>query len=87
MAKLSKKDKLIKEKVIRSKQYPLSEALQLLKEFGTAKFNESIDVSVNLGVDPRKSDQMSVAQPYCRTAQVKWSEWQCLHKDQMQMLQ
>jgi len=57
MAKLSKKDKLIKEKVIRSKQYPLSEALQLLKEFGTAKFNESIDVSVNLGVDPRKSDQ------------------------------
>ncbi len=57
MAKLSKKDKLIKEKVIRSKQYPISEAVQLLKEFGTAKFNESIDVSVNLGVDPRKSDQ------------------------------
>jgi len=57
MAKLSKKDKLIKEKVIRSKQYPIAEAVQLLKEFGTAKFNESIDVSVNLGVDPRKSDQ------------------------------
>lgn len=57
MASLSKKAKLIKEKVNRSKQYSLSEAVQLLKEFGTQKFNESIDVSVNLGVDPRKSDQ------------------------------
>jgi large subunit ribosomal protein L1 len=57
MAKLSKKAKLIKEKVDRSKQYPIVEAVQLLKEFGASKFNEAIDVSVNLGVDPRKSDQ------------------------------
>jgi len=57
MAKLSKKAKLIREKVKRTKQYSLSEAVQLLKEFGTSKFNEAIDVSVNLGVDPRKSDQ------------------------------
>ncbi len=57
MAKLSKKAKLIREKVSRAKQYHLSEAVKLLKEFGTATFNEAVDVSVNLGVDPRKSDQ------------------------------
>jgi large subunit ribosomal protein L1 len=57
MAKLSKKAKLIKSKVDRARQYSVTEAVQILKEVGTAKFNEAIDVSVNLGVDPRKSDQ------------------------------
>lgn len=57
MAKLSKKGKLIKSKVDRTKQYSVTEAVQILKELGTAKFIEAIDVSVNLGVDPRKSDQ------------------------------
>jgi large subunit ribosomal protein L1 len=57
MAKLSKKAKLIKSKVDRAKQYSITEAVALLKELGTAKFAEAIDVSVNLGVDPRKSDQ------------------------------
>ena len=57
MAKLSKKAKLIKSKVDKTKQYSITEAVQILKELGTAKFNEAIDVSVNLGVDPRKSDQ------------------------------
>ncbi|MBF6650907.1 MULTISPECIES: 50S ribosomal protein L1 [unclassified Methylobacter] len=57
MAKLSKRAKLIKSKVDRTKQYSITEAVQLLKELGTAKFNEAVDVSVNLGVDPRKSDQ------------------------------
>jgi large subunit ribosomal protein L1 len=57
MAKLSKKAKLIKSKVIRTKQYSITEAVQLLKELASTKFGESIDVSVNLGVDPRKSDQ------------------------------
>lgn len=57
MAKLSKKAKVIKGKVDKTKQYTITEAVQLLKELGTAKFNEAIDVSVNLGVDPRKSDQ------------------------------
>ncbi|MEC4747075.1 50S ribosomal protein L1 [Methylomicrobium sp. Wu6] len=57
MAKLSKKAKLIKSKVERTKQYSITDAVALLKELGTAKFSESIDVSVNLGVDPRKSDQ------------------------------
>ncbi len=57
MAKLSKKAKIIKGKVDKTKQYSIADAVQLLKELGTAKFNEAIDVSVNLGVDPRKSDQ------------------------------
>ncbi|QWF70293.1 50S ribosomal protein L1 [Methylomonas paludis] len=57
MAKISKRAKAIKEKVVRSKQYSVSEAVGLLKEFANSKFDESVDVSVNLGVDPRKSDQ------------------------------
>ncbi len=57
MAKLSKKAKLIKVKVDKTKQYSVAEAVTLLKELATTKFNEAIDVSVNLGVDPRKSDQ------------------------------
>ena len=57
MAQLSKKAKAIKAKVDKSKQYTVAEAVQLLKEFSTSKFSEAIDVSVNLGVDPRKSDQ------------------------------
>ncbi|MDI1232227.1 MAG: 50S ribosomal protein L1 [Methylobacter sp.] len=57
MAKLSKKAKIIKGKVDKTKQYSIAEAVKLLKELSTAKFNEAIDVSVNMGVDPRKSDQ------------------------------
>lgn len=57
MAKLTKKAKLIKQKIDKTKQYSVVEAVSLLKELGAAKFVESVDVSVNLGVDPRKSDQ------------------------------
>lgn len=57
MAKISKKAKAIKAKVSGSKQYSVAEAIGLLKEFANSKFDESLDVSVNLGVDPRKSDQ------------------------------
>lgn len=57
MAKLSKKAKLIREKVDVTKQYGIDDAVALVKEFATAKFVESIDVAVNLGIDPRKSDQ------------------------------
>jgi len=57
MAKLSKKAKLVKSKVDKAKQYSITEAVQILKDLGTEKFNEAIDISVNLGVDPRKSDQ------------------------------
>lgn len=58
MAKLSKRAKMIAEKIDRSKLYDVEEALNLLKEVSTVKFSESVDVSVNLGVDARKSDQM-----------------------------
>jgi len=58
MAKLTKRAKLIAEKIDRTRQYAVDEALDLIKSVSSVKFNESIDVSVNLGVDPRKSDQV-----------------------------
>lgn len=58
MAKYSKKQKAIKEQVEAGKLYPTNDAFQLLKSLPPAKFLESVDVSVNLGVDPRKSDQV-----------------------------
>ena len=58
MAVLSKRKKLAREKVNPDSHYPIDEALTMVKELATAKFPESIDVSVNLGVDPRKSDQV-----------------------------
>ena len=57
MAKLSKKAKNIADKVQLGKLYSVEEALSLLSEFSSKKFKESIDVAINLGVDPRKSDQ------------------------------
>jgi len=57
MAKLTKRARLIKEKVTEGKQYNIEEAVELLNELSSVKFTESIDVAVNLGVDPRKSDQ------------------------------
>lgn len=58
MAKLSKKQRAIAEKLDRTRNYSVEEAVSLIAEFASAKFSESIDVSVNLGVDPRKSDQV-----------------------------
>lgn len=58
MSKLSKKSKLIAEKIDGAKSYSVTEAVAFLDKFQSAKFKESIDVSVNLGVDPRKSDQV-----------------------------
>jgi len=57
MAKLTKRQKAIREKIDAEKLYPAEEAFALVKEFATVKFTESIDVAINLGVDPRKSDQ------------------------------
>ena len=57
MAKLSKRAKAFRERVDANKSYPLDEAIAILKETATAKFNESVEVAVNLGVDARKSDQ------------------------------
>jgi len=58
MAGMSKRVKAIRAKVDRQKLYPLGDALGLVKECAKAKFDESIDVAVQLGVDPRKSDQV-----------------------------
>ncbi len=58
MAKLTKAQKAIEGRVNRTQAYPADEALQLVKELAHAKFVESVDVAVNLGVDPKKSDQV-----------------------------
>ncbi|MDO6565321.1 50S ribosomal protein L1 [Amphritea sp. 1_MG-2023] len=57
MAKLTKRQKAIAEKVQPGKQYTVSDAVTLLNELSTVGFKESVDVAVNLGIDPRKSDQ------------------------------
>lgn len=58
MARLSKRMKAVKEKIEHGKLYAADEAFQILKDLPRARFTESVDVSVNLGVDPRKSDQV-----------------------------
>jgi len=58
MARLSKREQAIHAKLTPGKIYPIDEALGLLKQVATAKFVEAVEVAVNLGVDPRKSDQV-----------------------------
>lgn len=58
MAKVSKRIRALREKFDKEKLYTLDEALSLVKETATAKFDESIDVAIQLGIDPRKSDQL-----------------------------
>ena len=58
MAKLSKKQKVMAEKIEPDKSYAIEEAVSLITEFASTKFSESFDVSINLGIDPRKSDQV-----------------------------
>ena len=57
MAKMSKRMAEIRSKFDRTQQYPIDDGLSLLKQCSTAKFDESVDAAINLGVDPRKSDQ------------------------------
>lgn len=56
--KMSKRMRMVREKIDPKRAYPITEAVELLGEIAKAKFKESVDVSVNLGVDPRKSDQV-----------------------------
>ncbi|MEI7969418.1 MAG: 50S ribosomal protein L1 [Betaproteobacteria bacterium] len=58
MAYVSKRSRALRANVDRSKTYPLEQAIDLVKGNATAKFNESIDVAINLGVDAKKSDQV-----------------------------
>ena len=57
MANVSKRTKVLQTKVDRDKTYPVADAIKLVKEGASAKFNESIDVAINLGIDAKKSDQ------------------------------
>ena len=57
MAHISKRTKELRAKIDRSKAYPITEAIKLVKEGASAKFNESVDVAINLGIDTKKSDQ------------------------------
>tara|TARA_B100000029_G_scaffold516242_2_gene627930 strand:- start:943 stop:1638 length:696 start_codon:yes stop_codon:yes gene_type:complete len=58
MTKLTKNQKIVRDSLEVGRAYPVTEAFGLVKELANSKFQESIDVSVNLGVDPKKSDQM-----------------------------
>jgi large subunit ribosomal protein L1 len=58
MAKLTKRTAALRDKIDRTKLYPVAEALTLIKETATAKFDESIDIAVQLGIDAKKSDQL-----------------------------
>ena len=58
MKKLSKRIKAIRDQIDGTKQYAVNEAFELIKSTSKVKFDESVDVSINLGVDPRKSDQV-----------------------------
>ena len=58
MAQVTKRQKALAGKIDRNKNYPLTDALALIKDTAKAKFNESVDVAVNLGVDAKKSDQV-----------------------------
>ena len=57
MAKMTRRRKVIEEKVDYERAYPIGEAVALLNEISGSKFNESLDISVNLSIDPKKSDQ------------------------------
>jgi len=57
MAKLSKKRKVAESKVDADKQYDLKEAMALVKEVNTTKFDASVDLHIRLGIDPKKADQ------------------------------
>ena len=80
MAKLTKKQKAFEGKVDSNKLYAIVDALSLVKECATAKFDESIDVAVQLGVDAKKSDQVVVAPSCCRTVPAKPPEWRYSRK-------
>ena len=58
MAHISKRTKALRGKIDRDKTYPIADALKLVKDGASAKFNESVDVAINLGIDAKKSDQV-----------------------------
>lgn len=77
MAKLSKRAAAIAQKIDRTKLYPVAEALTLVKETATAKFDESIDVAVQLGIDPRSPTSWFVAPWSCPPVPARASASPC----------
>lgn len=65
MAKVSKRLKALRSSIEANKLYAIDEAIALVKKAATAKFDESVDVSFNLGVDPRNLTKLSVVQLFC----------------------
>src|SRR5258705_9474135 len=76
--RLSKRMKTVRGKVDRDKSYPVDDALKLVKETAVAKFDESVDVAVNLGVDAKKSDQTVRGSVVCRPALERKCALPCL---------
>ena len=58
MARLSKRVKAVREGLDRTRLYAITEALEMIKTRATAKFDESVDVAINLGIDAKKSEQV-----------------------------
>ena len=77
---ISKRLKALLAKVDRARTYPLDDALKLVKETSSAKFNESVDVAINLGIDARKSDQLVRGSIVLPKAPVNRCAWRCLPK-------
>ena len=74
MSKMTKRRRIINDKVEFRKMYPISEAIDILKEVSSGRFVETVDVAVNLGIDPRKSDQVvrgATTLPYGAGKEVK----------------
>ena len=80
MSKLTKKQKSLVGKVDSLKLYALSDALTMVKEHATAKFDESIDVAVQLGIDAKKSDQVVRGAVVLPNGTGKTAVWPCSHK-------
>jgi len=80
MAKTSKRMALVAQKIDREKMYPVAEAIALVKECATAKFDESIDIAVQLGIDPKNQTSSFVVQLCYQKAQANLYVWLCLHR-------
>jgi len=85
MAKLSKRENAIRAKLTPGKLYPVEEAFAFLKDVSKVKFPESVEVAVNLGVDPRKSDQVVRGSTVLPNGTGKQVRWPCSRRARMPM--
>ena len=80
MASLTKKQQNIRKKIVPNQLYKITDAIEILKEFTSSKFREGFDIAVNLGIDPKKSDQVVRASTNLPKGTGKSSEWLYLHR-------